>query len=43
MSSVGRWALTHTELEAAVHGFLLEFQLEGVSFRGCFGSFRVLA
>ena len=21
MSSVGRWVLTHTELEAAVHGF----------------------
>jgi len=32
MSSVGRWVLTHTELETAVHGFLFQFQLERVSF-----------
>jgi hypothetical protein len=32
MSLIGRWVLTHIELEAAVHGFLLEFQLEGLSF-----------
>jgi len=24
MSSVGRWVLTHTELEAVVHGFLFQ-------------------
>ena len=36
MSSVGRWVLTYTELEAVVHGALLEFQLEGLSFQSCF-------
>ncbi len=32
MSSGRRWVLTHTELEAAMHGLLVEFQLEGLSF-----------
>ena len=36
MSSVGRWVLTHTELEAVVHGALLEFLLDGLSFQSCF-------
>ena len=43
MSSVGRWVLTHTELEPAVHAFLSQFQLERLVFLGWFGSFRVLA
>jgi hypothetical protein len=43
MSSFRRWALTHTELEAAVHGFLFQFQLKGFSFGACFGNFGVLA
>jgi len=36
MSSVGRWDLTRTELEIAVHAFLLEVQLNGSSFRNWF-------
>ena len=43
MSSVGRWVLTHTELEPAVHAFLSQFQLERLSFRGWFRSFCLLA
>jgi hypothetical protein len=43
MSSVGRWVLMHTELETAMHGFLFQFQLEGLFFRRCVGNFRVLA
>jgi len=43
MSSVGRWVLTHTELEAAVHGLLFQFQLEGLSFLGYFRNLLVLA
>jgi hypothetical protein len=33
MSSVGRWVLAHTGLEAVFHGVLLQFQLERLSFR----------
>lgn len=33
MLFIGRWVLTHTELEIAVHLFLLEIQLDGFSFR----------
>ena len=36
MPSVRRWVLTHTELEIAVHALLLEFQLDGLSFRNSF-------
>ena len=43
MSSVGRWVLTHTELEAAVHVLLFQFELEGLSFRSWFGPFRLFA
>ena len=43
MPSVGRWVLTHTELEAAVHGTLFQFQLNGFSFRDCSVIVGVLA
>jgi hypothetical protein len=32
MSSVRRWVLTHTELEAVAHGFLFQVQLKRLSF-----------
>jgi hypothetical protein len=35
MSSIGRWVLTPTGLDAAVHGDLFQFQLERRSFRDC--------
>jgi len=41
ISSAGRWVLA-LELLAAVHVFLLEVQMQGPSFRVCFGSSRVL-
>ena len=43
MSSVRRWVLTHTGLKVAVHGVLLEFQLDGLSFRCSFAIVGVLA
>jgi hypothetical protein len=43
MSSIGRWVLTHVELEAAVHGFLLQLKLERFSFYNGFLVGLVLA
>ena len=43
MSSIGRWVLTHVELEAAVHGFLLQLKLERFSFHDGFLVVWVLA
>jgi len=42
MSSIRRWVLTHAELEAAVHGLLLEFELDGLSFHRWFAVVGVL-
>jgi hypothetical protein len=43
MSSIGRWVRTHVELEAAVHGFLLQLKLERFSFHDGFTLIGVLA
>jgi hypothetical protein len=42
MSSIRRWVLDHAELEAAVHGGLLQFQLDGLSFQNGFAIVGVL-
>ena len=38
-----RWVLTHTGLEAVVHGFLLQFKLDRFSLRDWFVIVYVLA
>jgi hypothetical protein len=43
MSSVRRWVFTHTDLGAAMHSFLLQFQLDGFSFQDCLVIVGVLA